>query len=341
MDTVVTQSSTRRFLLGILALTLLVIAGTLGFLLIEGLSFVDSLFMTVITISTVGFGEVRPMSPAGRLFTITLIMGGAGVAAYSLSIAAEFLISGAWRAQWENRRRSRMLAQLEHHFIVCGYGRVGRHVADELSAEGLPFVVIETSAEKAAHIQQSGRLALHGNAANEEVLRAAGIDRAKGLVAAVNSDAENVFITLTARGMRADLRIIARANYEESEPKLIRAGADRVILPYRTSGKRMVTMMIRPEVADFLDEVAHASGLELLIDQIAIAEGSPLIGRSMRDVRTQLQDQSGATLLACRTSGGQINTQLGGTDAVMAGMQIIALGTREQLQSVMGMARMA
>lgn len=341
MDRVVAQSPTRRFLLGILALSLLVIGGTLGFLLIEGLSIVDSLFMTVITISTVGFGEVRPLSPAGRLFTIALIMGGAGVAAYSLSIAAEFLISGAWRAQLENRRRNRLMAQLEHHFIVCGYGRVGRHVADELAAEGLPFVVIETSADKVAHIQHAGRLALQGNAANEEVLRDAGIDRAKGLVAAVNSDAENVFITLTARGMRADLRIIARANYEESEPKLIRAGADRVILPYRTSGKRMVTMMIRPEVADFLDEVAHASGLELLIDQIAIMEGSPLIGCSMRDVRTQLQDQSGATLLACRMSGGQINTQLGGADTVRAGMQIIALGTREQLQLVIGMARSA
>jgi voltage-gated potassium channel len=333
------NSPTQRLIVGIGALSGLLIVGTTGFVLLEELSLVDSLFMTVITISTVGFGEVRPLSPAGRLFTIGLIMGGAGIAAYSLSIAADFFFSGAWRAQWEHRRRSLMLSKLNQHVIICGYGRVGRHVAEELIAEKLPFVVIESNAEKVAHLQEAGKLALHGNAANENVLKEAGIERARGLVAAVNSDAENVFITLTARGMRDDLRIIARANYEESESKLMRAGASRVILPYRTSGRRMVTLMVRPEVADFLDEVAHASDLELLIDQVAIAPGSPIIGQSLRAIRARLQDQSGATLLACRVPNGPVTTQMKEQETAIADMHIIALGTREQLRALQALAR--
>ncbi len=226
----------RRFLFPIISLALLLVAGTAGYHWMERMGTIDALYMTVITISTVGFGEVKPLSPIGRLFTIGLIFSGGGLVAYTLSGTAAFVLSGEWRANWARKKRHSMLAKISHHVIICGYGRVGRHVAHELKAEGIPFVVVDLSPEKIADIVETGYLALQGNAASEANLKEAGIDRARGLVAAANSDAENVFIVLTARSMRKDLLVVARANFEKSESKLLRAGANRLILPYRTQG---------------------------------------------------------------------------------------------------------
>ena len=224
-----------------------------------------------------------------------------------------------------------MLAELSDHIIVCGYGRVGRHVAHELKVEGLPFVVIETDPEKIAHIREAGYQALGGDAADEIHLKEAGIDRARGLVVAANSDAENVFIVLTARSLKPDLLIVARANYEKSEAKLLRAGANRVILPYGITGHRMVTMLVRPDVADFLDEVAHAGGLELIIEQIKVYPTSTLVGQTL--AQAQLDNQ--ITVLAFKSSDGQLNTRPRGDTVLEANGQIIALGTRDHLQELM------
>jgi voltage-gated potassium channel len=185
----------------VIALLLLVGIGVAGFRLLEGFSLVDSLYMTVITITTVGFGEVRTLSPAGRLFTIGLILGGVGIAAYTLSSGMEYLVSGQWHAQWVKRRERKMLDALEGHIIVCGFGRVGRFVAQDLKAEEIPFVILEKDPERVDMTRRFGYLALQGNAANENLLDQAGIRRARGLVAAVDSDAENVYITLTARAL--------------------------------------------------------------------------------------------------------------------------------------------
>jgi voltage-gated potassium channel len=225
-----------------------------------------------------------------------------------------------------------MLAQLSNHVIVCGYGRVGRNVAHELKAEGLPFVVIDPNAEKIASIQEDGYLALHGNASNEQHLKEAGIERARGLVAAANSDAENVFIVLTARSMRKDLLIVARANYEESEPKLLKAGSNRLILPYRIAGHRMVTMLVRPDVANFLDEVTHATGLELLLEQIHLKPASALVGKTL--AQAQLRGKLGITVLACKPPGEKPDTKPGPDTILRANAQIIALGTRDQLREL-------
>jgi len=297
----------------------------------------DAVYMTIITISTVGFGEVKPLSPGGRLVTIGLIIGSAGLAAYTASLAADLLASGEWRARWAQRKLMRMLSQLTNHVIVCGYGRVGKHVVHELKAEGVPFVVLDTSAENIAHLEELGHLHLRGNAADENVLKQAGIARARGLVAAVNSDAENVFIVLTARSLRADLLIIARANYEDSEPKLLRAGANRLILPYRIAGKRMVTWLMRPAVADFLDEVAHADGLDFFLEQVSLAPNSKLVGQTL--AQAQLQNRFGITVLACRDVRGNWSTSPGGEQVLHADAEIIALGTREQLQELIKLAR--
>ena len=324
--------------LGLAAGTLLalVILGTAGYHLLADMTLVDAFYMTVITISTVGFGEIAPLGPAGRLFTVGLILAGAVLAAFSLSIAVDVVLSGDWTAYFEHRRRQAMLAKLSVHTIICGYGRMGRHVADELHAQRRSFVVMDPMPEKIERVRQTGYLALQGNGANEADLRNAGIERARSLVATANSDAENVFIVLTARSLRPDMVIVARANYDDSEEKLLRAGASRVIQPYRLSGRRMAAVLERPGVADFLDEVMHANTLELLIDQIDLAPGAALAGHTLGSAT--LRSRFGLTVLALRVPGGRFDTTPGANTILEPGISLIALGTPEQLQALAALA---
>jgi voltage-gated potassium channel len=326
----------RRFSITLVTLLGLLVVGVSGYRLLEGMNFVDALYMTITTITTVGFGEVQPLSPLGRLFTIGLIVGGVSIAAYALGSAAQFVVSGDWQTYLQERRRRHMLEQLNDHIIVCGYGRVGKSVVHQLCAEKLQFVVIETEAERMLHLRELGHLALHGNAANEELITAAGINRARGLVACAGTDAENVYIVLTARGLRPDLNIIARANYEESEAKLLRAGANRVMLPFNIAGRRMVTMLVRPEVADYLDVISHTSDLELLVEQISVAETSGLANKTLAEA--ELGPRWGVTVLACAAQG-RMNLRPGAATLIEPGMRLIVLGTRDQLQEVIAVAR--
>lgn len=311
--------------------------GVAGYCWIEGWSVLDALYMTVITLSTVGYTEVHPMSSAGRIFTMGLIGGGGVLAAFALTQVAQIIFSGELRRYWVGQKRRRMLAELSQHFIVCGYGRVGRNVVAELHSERLPHVVIEPQADKVTAVQESGALAVQGDAAVEGVLRQAGIERARGLVACAKTDADNVFIVLTARSLRPDLTIVARADFEESAAKLRRAGANRVILPYHITGRRMVTMLVRPDVADFLDEVSHSSGLELVLEQIQIAATSPLVGLPL--AVAQARHDFDVTVLACKHADGQWNTRPHSETVVESGCQMIALGTLPNLQKLLALAR--
>ena len=321
------------------ALAALLLIGTAGYTTIEGWSFIDAAYMTIVTLSTVGFGETHPLSPTGRVFTVVLIMGGASLAAYAFSKLGEFISTGELRAHLEQRRHSRILKTLKDHVVVCGYGRVGRHVVHELIAEGVSFVVVDKDLAAVEHVRHNGHLALLGNAANDDVLHEAGIERAIGLVAAVNSDAENVFIVLSARGLKPSLSIVARANFEDSESKLRRAGADRVIDPYRISGRRMVTMMLRPEVADFLDEIAHASGIELLIDQVHLVATSPLVGKTVGDVHALLFEKLGVTMLACALPNEALRLVQANAQALLVpDTLLIAFGPTSQLALFENMA---
>ena len=319
-----------------LALALLVIIGTAGYGVLEGFTPLDSLYMTVITLTTVGFGELHALSPAGRLFTMLLILGGGGVAAYTVTASADYLVSGQWRAHWDARRRRKMLETLNRHVIVCGFGRVGRFVAQDLKSEGVPFVILEKDAERMEQTRRFGYLALQGNAANEGLLEQAGIRRARGLVAAVDSDAENVYITLTARGLNPDLNIIARANFEESESKLLRAGADRVLLPYSISGRRMVTMLLHPEIADFLEEVAHAGGMELLLEQVRVGKASLLEGLTLAEAKSR--HLLNVSVLAYKIPGAAANQRPVAETRFVEGMQVFAFGTRDDLRLLLQLA---
>jgi voltage-gated potassium channel len=332
VEPTIQQRALLRLVSALVALVCLLTIGTAGYHWLEDMPILEALYMTIITVSTVGFGEVRTLDGPGRIFTMVLIVGGGGIAAYSLSAAAEFFLSGEWRTHLEQRRQYQMLNKLNNHTIVCGYGRMGRHVVDELRAQHMPFVVIELDSEKVQQISQLGYPALHGNASNEEHLSAARIEHAQSLVATASTDAENVFIVLTARSMRPDITIVSRANEDGSEEKLRRAGATRVLLPYRISGRRVVTLLVRPDVADFLDEVMHASDLELLVDQIMLASESELVGQSLQEAG--LRSKFGVTVLACHMPGKYLDTSPSADTMLRAGAQLIVLGTREQLQQL-------
>lgn len=321
-----------RLILALVSFLVLILVGTSGYHWLEGMTVVDALYMTVITISTVGFGEVRELSAMGRMFTITLILGGGGIVAYTLSVTAEFVMSGEWRNILESRRNSRMLSKLSDHVIVCGFGRVGRRVSNELTQEGVSFIVVDINSERVEHARELGYVAVVGNAANETMLNEAGIKDARALIACVNSDAENVFIILTARSLNPSLQIIARANYEDSEPKMIRAGANRTIVPYDISGKRMVTMLMRPNVADFLDEVAHVGGMELLLEQIHVSPESPFAGKTLLEMN--VRSTMGITVLACRHTDGRFETHPGPETMIEPDGILLVLGTRDQLRDM-------
>lgn len=312
-------------------LATLLLTGTLGYYVIEGWSVLDAAYMTVITLSTVGFGEVYPLSTTGRAFTILLVLGGVGAATYALSSLYNIFLSDDARVTRRTRRRQRMIDRLQGHTIVCGYGRMGRHVALSLDREGLPYVVIDRDKAAVAKCESEGHLAVVGNAANGEMLERAGIARARSLIASVSSDAENVFIVLTARGMREDLQIIARANFEDTEDKLRRAGADRVILPYAVAGQRMASLIVRPAVADFLDVVMHSDALELWLEEVAVAPGSAIAGQTLADVRPR--QNYGVNVLALIPPGEPMHTYPNAADRFEAGARIIVMGTRAGLDA--------
>lgn len=326
----------QRLLTALLLIAVLVVIGTVGLMWIERADWITALYMTVITISTVGYGEIEPLSTEGRIFIIGIVVAAVGVTIYATSVVTQILVSGELREQLEQRREHQMIEKLANHIIVCGYGRVGRNVANELRAEKISFVVIDPDAKKIEHLHAAGDLALQGNAANEAVLQEAGIARARGLVAAVNSDAENVFIVLTAREMQPNLFIVARANFETSEPKLLRAGANRVLSPYRIAGRRMVTMIARPEVADFIDEVAHVGSEELLLEQIELKPDCELVGKTIE--QAALSERFGVTIVACRTANHPARRMPGANTCLEANMQLLALGTQEQLQMLLKLA---
>ncbi len=312
------------------ALVALLFVGTGGYRFIEGMPWLDAVYMTVITVTTVGFGEIHPLSQVGRGFTIALILAGVVIGTYSITTLAGSLFSGEWQQRWADRRRMEQIRQLRGHVILCGYGRVGRHVAAELQSEGIPFIVLEVLGPSAHKGQEAGLLVLHADASHEANLRMAGIEHAQGLIAAANTDAENVFIVLTAHALQPDLTIVARADSEESEAKLRRAGASRVILPYHLTGRRMVSMLTRPAVSEFLDEVTHTSGLELLVEQIPVAPGSLLDGITLDEARRV--GRLDLTILGMRHPDGRFDTRITGELRLLPGCLVIAVGTREQLQ---------
>lgn len=332
----------RRFVLSIALLVLLCLGGALGYVHLEGWSFREALYMTVITLSTVGFGEVHPLSPGGEWFTILFIALGFAVAGFAVASITAFIVQGELRELMRGRRVDRDIERLRDHYVVCGCGAVGREIVLEFARAGVAFVVIDSdlaAAEVPADLQV---LALEGDASSEEVLERAGLQRARGLIAALPHDPDNVFITLTARQLNPSLQIVARANERGNESKLLRAGADRVISPFEIAGRRMASTVLRPSVVDFLDIVTHGTGVDLHLEQVRLAPTSSLVDHTLSD--SDLGKVTGCVIVGVNDEGGQpriapgFNTNLSKL-TLHSGDSLIALGSEEQISRLEALAR--
>lgn len=273
--------------------------GTVGYIVLQGWRFVDALYMTVITLSTVGFREVRPLDDTGRLFTLTLIAIGVGLVLITVTVVAQWVLEGHLGERTRRNRMQRRIDTMSEHLIVCAYGRVGRAVARELEAEGASFVVVDPDEDLAERMTSDGVAFLIEDPSDESVLRRAGVERARGLVCAVDSDATNVYITLVARALNSDLFIVARASEPGSDQRLLHAGANRVVSPFVSSGRHMALVAMRPRVDDVV-EVQTADAASLKLEELRVDHGSPLAGKTVGDA-------IGSTpVLAVRHAGGEI-----------------------------------
>lgn len=310
---------------------MLLTGGTIGYVVIEGWSFLDAAYMTVITLTTVGFGEPHELSTPGRWFTMILILGGVGIVAYALSSTYELIASPARRRRWRIKRTQIMIDHLRNHVIVCGYGRLGREVAVNLHDSGIPFVVVELNESVAELVEQKGYFVCRGDASEEDTLQRAGITHARALVASCEHDAANVFIVVTARALSPDVQIISGAQRADTEPKLRRAGADRVVAPYPLVAQRVTSLLSRPAVTDFLDVVMHSGDLELRLDEVNVADSSPVVGKSLADIRAR--QEYGVTILAIVPPGGPAVAPPQAHDKLEVGARVVALGTADALES--------
>jgi len=254
--------------------------GSFGFMLIEHWDFLDSLYMTIITITTTGFKEVHPLTHTGRIFTIVLLVMGIGSIAYTGGRAAQLLIENQIIRR---RRMSKKLEELKDHYIVCGYGRMGRYICEELASAKVKFIVIDNEPDKIERLINMSYLYLNGDATSDEALTTASIQKAKGLVAVLSNDAENVFTTLSAKALNPNLYVVARAVEEETESKLKKAGANRVVKPYEIGGNRMAELLLRPGVIEFIDVVARERSVDLSMEEFLVNEKSELIGKSLAE----------------------------------------------------------
>lgn len=325
----------RRLYWALLALLLIVVVGTVGYLAIEGWTLLDALFMTITTITTVGFGEVHPLSTGGRLFSIFLIVFGVGGGLYTITALVEWVMEGQFRGPLRERRMKDRIAALRNHYIVAGYGLVGREIGREFHQERVPFVAIDIRAEAVAVAEAEGVLYVQGDATNDEVLEAAGLRRARGLVVATGSDADNTFITLSARATRPDLIIISRSNAPDTEAKLRRAGANRVLNPHSIGGRRMALLALRPLVVDVIDSVIHDPTIELFFEDIEVKSQSPLAGLT---IAQGVDRAGGVAILALRRADGTLLLNPPKDSVIQLGDQVVVMGTRQQLQTMEGPA---
>jgi voltage-gated potassium channel len=320
----------RRIESALLALGVITVAGVLGYMVFEGWSFTDALYMTVITLTTVGYKEVRALDTTGQLWTMVLLVTGVGTLFYAAVSSVELVVEGTIRGYFGRRRMQTDISKLDGHYILCGHGRVGRQVAAEFARDDVPFVVVDQDPETIEECVAKGYLALLGEASDDEVLEAAGVRRAKGLVAAVDSDAGNVFVVLSARKLNPRLNIVARASSDESAAKLEIAGADRALSPYAVGGRRLASLATQPLIVDFLDVVTRGErGLEFRLEEFGVPEDSLIAGHTIGELR--IAERTGAMILATRSPEGTFDTTPSASDRVRAGDTLVVLGTREQI----------
>jgi len=313
---------------------LALVYGTAGYMAIEGFSLLDAVYMTVTTLTTVGFGEVEPLDPAGRLFTLSLLALGLGAVLTLLAVLTSLVASGQLGRRLTRRAMRQRIDRLRDHYVVCAFGRVGRAAVEELVAQGAEVVVVEVDASMEPALAEAGVPHILGDPTREDILEQAGIDRARGLLCAVDSDAANVYITLLARARNPELFIIGRASSPESVEALRRAGSDRVVSPYRLSGTRMAALAFRPAMLEFVDMVSVAP--DLRIEELVVGPRSPLAGATVRDAAAPYD---GVMLLAVRSPDGELLVPPRADTELAAGDLLIVVGPMDALGQLAERAR--
>ena len=327
----------RRLVPAMTFLAIIAVVGILGYTFIEKWSVLDSVYMVVITLSTIGFGEVHPLSPAGKIFTIFIIVAGVGSAVYAAGQVVEIIVEGEMTGYRKRRNMDKKIIEMKDHYLICGFGRVGHQVAQLFESWQVPFIVIDPKKESLDELGAKDLPVLIGDATDDAVLMAAGINRAKGLIACSDSDVANVYITLSARQLNASLNIVARASLKDTEKKLTMAGANRVISPYYISGVRMAAMATRPVAVDFLDLVTHSGLVDFSLFQITVPTGSPLNRKSIAEA--DIRNTSGALVLAIRKSDGSFDLHPKESSRIDADDVLVVLGTQEQFELLQRMVQ--
>ena len=321
------------FIATLIAVTLA--TGTIGFYVIEGYSPFDAFYMTLITITTVGYAEIHPLSHAGRIFNSFLIFFGVTTLFFAIGAMTQSIIELELGEYFGKRRHKRMIDKLDRHFIICGYGRVGRNAAHELQRSGVPFVVVDRDPARAERAMQAGMLAVAADSTRDDTLHALGITRARGLVAALATDADNLFVILSAKNLNPKLYVATRAGEEEAEEKLRRAGADAVFAPYTVAGYRLAQAVLRPHVFQFFDVAARSMGLDVDIEQVRVPEGSDFSSRSLQ--QTEIRRELGVIVLAIRKSDGHMLFNPPAETVISVGDYLIVMGAPNNLRTLENM----
>lgn len=323
--------SRREILLATITLIFVIAVGTLGYRLIEGWPWMDGLFMTFITLTTIGFAEVRPLSDVGRFFTIILALTGIGIVTFVAARSAQLLLASD---RLRERQKMKRINQLENHYIVCGYGRVGQRLAEDLDHAGREYVVIDQSEHEVEQLQEEGRLYVQGNAEDEETLSKAGIDRAFGLILALPEDSSNVFVTLTAREMNPNVFILARTIDHRNRSKLLHAGADKVIAPSEVGADRMAQVILRPNVDQFLERVLRAGALSLQIDEVEVKPGATLAGQTLAESNFRQQFSAIVIGMIDQSEGNRMDFNPDPSAEIQEGDILIVLGDPDMIRTL-------
>ncbi len=302
-------------------------------MLLEKTTFWDGIYLTIITIATVGYGDMVPIYPAGKVFTIFLVFAGAGLVMYTFGKITEVMVEGGLQKVFERRRMDKKIARLHDHYIICGYGRIGKVICDILNEAGRPFVVIERDEEELRELENQGYIALAGEASEDDVLLGGGIERACGLIAVVSTDADNLYITLTARGLNPSLLILARSSGTAgARTKLIRAGASKVISPYYIGARRMAQLLLRPTVTDFIDLAMYAGELGLRLEEILVLESTSFANKNLKD--SGLRKNFDLIVVAIKREHGEMQFNPKPDTIILPGDIMIVLGQADQISAL-------
>lgn len=327
----------KRLRIALVLIAVVLLSGTTGFRLIEGWPWFDGLYMTLITMTTIGYGETHPLSPAGRVFNAFLIIAAVTSGGFLVASVTHAMVEFEFSKFLGRKRMERELASLREHYIICGAGRVGRTVAKELRARGIPFAVVERDPERAQWAVDQKVPVVIGTGFSEDTLRQARIENAKGLVAAVTSDPDNLYIVLTASGLKPELQIIARASEEEAIPKLLRAGASQVLSPYHFVGHRIVQLLLRPNVLDFIDTAIGTERLDIQIEEVQIPRGSRLAGKSL--AAADIRQATGVLVLALKRLDGRLEFNPAPDTVIEGGDCLIGIGSSDHLEKLESLAQ--